>query len=177
MSGVALVFVRCIVILAGYGAAALGASAVLHVAWLGAAGFAPEEAPWLLAGSIGFSIPFVALFVAYFAFVPSALAIGLTELAGWRDWLVHAAAGALSALVVWSLSWRFRAGELSPDGAVASGTDAYRFDDPAILATLLAAGLVGGIVYWAVAGRSAGSWRRRVPPASAGPSVPGPSGS
>jgi hypothetical protein len=176
LSGVALVFVRCLIILAGYACAALAASAALHVAWLGAAGFTPEEAPWLLAGSIGFSIPFVALFVAYFAFVPSAIAIGITELAGWRDWLVHALAGALVAGVVASLSWRFRAGELPPEGAAVTGADTLRYDDPAILAALLAAGLVGGIVYWAVAGRGAGSWRRRLPP-TAGPSVPGPSGS
>ena len=63
-------------------------------------GFTADEAPAVVMGSIVFSIPFVALFVAYFAFLPSIPAILLSEILGKRDWLYHAISGAVVALVV-----------------------------------------------------------------------------
>jgi hypothetical protein len=168
LSGIALILVRLAVILAGYACAALAASTALHVAWIGAAGFEPEQAPWLVVGSIAFSIPFVALFVAYFAFVPAAFTIGVAEFAGWRDWLTYALAGGFIAAVVASMFWRWGSADMRIDGAGLPLAGAGRPDDPQLLVALLAAGLVGGIVYWMVAGRGAGSWRRapraRIPP-------------
>ena len=168
MSGIALILVRLAAILAGYACAALAASAVLHAAWIGAAGFEPEQAPWLVVGSIAFSVPFVALFIAYFAFVPAALTIGVAEFVGWRDWLTYALAGGLIAAVVVSIFWRSGSWDMRIDGAGMPLAEGGRLDDPQVLVALLAAGLVGGIVYWMVAGRGAGSWRRapraRIPP-------------
>ncbi len=47
-------------------------------------------------GSFIFSIPFVALFVAYFAFIPAVPAIVIAEILGKRDWLFYALAGGSS---------------------------------------------------------------------------------
>jgi hypothetical protein len=160
LSRIALILVRFAVIIAGYICAALAASAVLHLAWIGAAGFDPDEAAWLVAGSIAFSIPFVALFIGYFAFLPAMVAIGITEFARWQDWLTYALAGGAIAIVVMSMFWGRRPGDLSLDVEGMPPMRAERLDDPQVIAALLAAGLVGGIAYWVVAGRGAGKWRR-----------------
>ncbi|RST88290.1 hypothetical protein EJC49_00895 [Aquibium carbonis] len=168
MSHVALILVRFAVIIAGYVCAALAASTVLHLAWIGAAGFEPELAPWVLLGSIAFSIPFVALFIGYFAFLPALVAIAITEFARWQDWLTYALAGGAIAIVLMSVFWGRRQGDLSLEFEGMPQVSAERLDDPQVFAALLAAGFVGGIGYWIVAGRGAGKWRRapraRIPP-------------
>ena len=168
MSRVALILVRFAVIIAGYVCAALAASAVLHLALIGAARLEPEQAPWLLVGSMAFSIPFVALFIGYYAFLPALVAIGITEFARWQDWLTYALAGGAIAIVVMSMFWGRRPGDLALDVEGMPPMRAERLDDPQVIAALLAAGLVGGIAYWVVAGRGAGRWRRapraRIPP-------------
>lgn len=168
MSRIALILARFAVIIAGYVCAALAASAVLHLALIGAARFEPEQAPWLLVGSMAFSIPFVALFIGYFAFLPALVAIGITEFARWQDWLTYALAGGAIAIVVMSMFWGRRPGDLALDVEGMPPMRAERLDDPQVIAALLAAGLVGGIAYWVVAGRGAGKWRRapraRIPP-------------
>ena len=100
MSRVLVYLGRFALILAGYAIASLAASAFLHVVTLGSLGFTADEAPAVLMGSIVFSIPFVALFVAYFAFLPAIPAILLSEILGKRDWLYHAISGAVVALVI-----------------------------------------------------------------------------
>ena len=107
-------------------------------------------------GSVVFSIPFVALFVAYFAFLPAMPAILLSEILGKRDWLYHAISGDGVALVVVAF---FRS-------AAAPGNNAIT--DPRFALALIGGGICGGIAYWLVAGRLAGNWRERVrPPAVA----------
>ncbi|MDQ2635064.1 MAG: hypothetical protein M3Y78_15195 [Pseudomonadota bacterium] len=138
---------RFIIIIAGYGMAALAASAFLNVVMLAWFGLTPEETRLVATGSFFFSIPFVALFVAYFAFIPSAFAIVIGEVAGKRDWLFYALAGAVVALFVLGFS---RSGE---------GTAFAEIADLNFALALIGAGMCGGIGYWAVAGRSAGAWR------------------
>ena len=168
MSRIALILVRFAVVITGYVCAALAASSVLHLAWIGASGLEPGQAPWLIVGSIAFSIPFVALFIAYFAFLPASVAIGIAELARWQDWLTYALTGGAISVVVMSYFWNSRIDDISIDGAGMPPMPAGRIDDPQVLAAMLAAGLVGGIAYWIVAGRGAGNWRRapraRIPP-------------
>ena len=138
---------RFIVIIVGYLVAALAASTFLNVVMLAWFGLTPEETRMVATGSFVFSIPFVALFVAYFAFIPSVFAIAIGEAAGKRDWLFHALAGAVVALVVIGFS---RSGE---------GTAFAEIADLNFALAVIGAGMCGGIGYWAVAGRSAGSWR------------------
>jgi hypothetical protein len=150
MTRVFIYLARFALILAGYTVASLAASAFLHVVSLGSLGFAAEQAPAIVMGSIVFSIPFVALFVAYFAFLPAVPVILLSELLGKRDWLYHALSGAVVALVV----------VVFIRGAAEAGNAAVT--DSRFALALIGGGMCGGIAYWLVAGRLAGNWRGRV---------------
>lgn len=131
----------------GYAVAALAASAFLNVIFLGAVGFfAPDIPEGVAGGSMVVTIPFFALFVAYFAFVPAVVVMLLAELLGKRDWLFYALAGGFVALVF--IGFAYQSGE---------GGFAYR--DPLLPVSILGSGLVGGIVYWFVTGRFAGVLR------------------
>jgi hypothetical protein len=143
-------FGRFALIFAGYVAASLAASAFLHIVSLGALGYKPDEVPRFVMGSIVFSIPFIALFVAYFAFLPAVPAILLSEAFGWRDWLYYAIAGALIALIIIAVFVQ------------ASPNEHDTLRDPRFWAAMLGGGMSGGIAYWLVAGRFAGNWRARV---------------
>ena len=128
----------------GYAAASLAASAFLNIVVLGVVGFfAPDMPPEVASGSMVFTIPFIALFVAYFAFVPAVVVMLLAELLGKRDWLFYALAGGFVALVF--IGFAYQSGE---------GGFAYR--DPLWPVSILGSGLVGGIAYWFVTGRFAG---------------------
>ena len=141
--------VRCFVILVGYAVASLAASAFLHVVMLAWFGFTAEETRMVATSSFVFSVPFVALFVAYLAFIPSAVAIAVSEIMAKSDWLFHALAGAVVALVVIGFS---RSGE---------GTAFAEIADLNFALAVIGSGMCGGIGYWLVAGRSAGGWRAR----------------
>jgi Na+-transporting NADH:ubiquinone oxidoreductase subunit NqrB len=149
MGRVLVYFGRFALIFVGYVAASLAASAFLHVVSLGALGFTGEEASRIVAGSVVFSIPFVALFVAYFAFLPSLPAILLSESFGLRDWLHYAIGGAAIALVI--VAFFIQASDASNDAVRA----------PRFWGAMTGGGMVGGMAYWLVAGRYAGNWRAR----------------
>ena len=137
---------RFAVIIGGYLVASLAASAFLNILMLGALGFIGGETS-TATGSLVFSIPFVALFVAYFAFIPSVFAILISEILAKRDWLFHAIAGAIISLVIIGFM----------RGSVEAGNEAAA--DTNFVLALIAAGMCGGIGYWLVAGRTAGAWR------------------
>lgn len=158
MNRVFAILGSCFIDLLGFLCAALAASGFIHLMFLGAAGFQPEEAPVLLTGSI-FSVPFVALFVAYFALLPTAPVILVGEILGRRDWLFYALGGTFVGLAISVLFWR--AGLPSGDGEAPAVTETY--GEPGFFALLVATGVVGGLVYWLVAGRQAGSWRSPSP--------------
>lgn len=135
----------------GYLAASLAASAFLNVVFLGVAGLISAEIPPEVAsGSMVFTIPFVALFVAYFAFVPAIVVMLLAELLGKRDWLFYALAGGFVALVF--IGFAYQSGE---------GGLAYR--DPLWPVSIIGSGLIGGIAYWFITGRFAGALRPTSP--------------
>lgn len=128
----------------GYLAAALAAGAFLNVIFLGAAGLmAPDMPPEVATGSMVFTIPFTALFVAYFAFVPAVIVMVLAELLGKRDWLFYALGGGFVALVF--LGFAYQAGDPS-----------FAYQDPLLPVSIIGSGLIGGIAYWFVTGRFAG---------------------
>ena len=145
MSRVIAYLVRFAVILFGYIVASLAASAFLNVLFLASLGYAPEHAPPTATASLYFSIPFVALFIAYFAFMPAAIVILISEILSRRDWLFYALAGGIVAAVFL--------------GFVHQDAD-INFDvtDPRAIAAVIGCGMVGGIFYWLSAGRWAGSW-------------------
>jgi hypothetical protein len=131
----------------GYAAASLAASAFLNLILLGAAGLmAADMPPEVATGSMVFSIPFVALFVAYFAFVPAVVVMLLAELLGKRDWLFHALSGGVVALVFIGFAYQ-------------NGDIGFAYRDPLWPVSIVGSGLVGGIAYWFVTGRFAGALR------------------
>jgi carbon starvation protein CstA len=145
VSRVIAYLVRFAVILFGYIVASLAASAFLNVLFLASLGYAPEHAHPTATASLYFSIPFVALFIAYFAFMPAAIVILISEILSRRDWLFYALAGGIVAAVFL--------------GFVHQNAD-INFDvtDPHAIAAVIGCGMVGGIFYWLSAGRWAGSW-------------------
>ena len=138
---------RFLVLIIGYAIASLAASLFLNVLLFSAINPRPEETLPVVVGSMVFSVPFFALFVAYFAFIPAVPAMLLGEVLGKRDWLFYALAGAVVAAVV--------IGMLT--GMAETGQDFV--SDPSFALAIIGSGLVGGMAYWLVAGRSAGRWR------------------
>jgi hypothetical protein len=151
MGRVLAYLLRFALILVGYVAAVLAASAFIHLLFLGSAGFLEEDVRPVAGAAMLFSVPFVALFVAYFVFVPSVIAIGLAELLGRRDWLSYALFGAAIGIAFIATA----------SGNVDGGYDLTR--TPVALG-IVGGGMVGGIAYWLTAGRWAGSWRSAPPP-------------
>ncbi|MEQ1943806.1 hypothetical protein ABMA32_15435 [Mesorhizobium sp. VNQ89] len=148
MNGILTFLIRSVVVLLGYAVAALCSSAFLHVVSLPMLGFTAEETPAVVIGSVVFSIPFIALFVAYFSFIPSLFAILAGEIIGLRDWLYYAIAGGVIGAVVMGY---FRS---------ATEADQSLIGEPGFMFALIGAGMCGGLGYWLIAGRSAGGWRK-----------------
>jgi hypothetical protein len=154
---------RLFLILAGYIAAVLAASTTIHLLFLGSQGFSADQTIWIISGSLIFSIPFVALFVAYFAFVPSVVAILLGEVLAARNWLFYAIAGAGVGLVVvgifvYGANCMYAVSDAIQPGMQPENPDAG-FPGASAAMVLIASGIVAGVVYWMVAGRFAGNWR------------------
>jgi hypothetical protein len=79
------------------------------------------------------------ILVAIFSFAPAAVVVVLSEAFGWRWATLHGVAGVFAA--IWPLM-------------MGPGPMPWR-----LLLALSLAGLVGGLVYWWIAGRNAGNWR------------------
>jgi hypothetical protein len=79
--------------------------------------------------------------------VPAAIGVLVAEAFAIRSWIYHAANGALSAWIGWSL--------------IADTPDRY-FTDAKLI---VAAGLAAGLAYWLVAGWTSGFWKPLAQPA------------
>ena len=75
--------------------------------------------------------------------LPASVGIVISEAFAIRSWIFHALNGAVSGWIGWQLSGKIDASDVA-------------MNDPQYV---LAAGLAGGFVYWAVAGWSAGFWK------------------
>jgi hypothetical protein len=141
------VVARIVLVIVGYFLACIAASAILTIGtltpeWdnLVAAGFSSTTA-WIVI-LIGASA------IAAIAMVPSLLLIALTEGFGWRSILVYGVLGAGLALALsYGLDFAGYVGD----------SDSFLVREREVLA---ASGIVGGFVYWLVAGRVAGSWQQ-----------------
>ena len=81
--------------------------------------------------------------VAFAMMLPALLGIAVAEIAAIRSWLYFAATGAAAAWIGW---W----------GMAGLRADYAVFNEPTLMA---AAGIAGGLAYWAVAGWNAGFWK------------------
>jgi hypothetical protein len=90
--------------------------------------------------------PVLAVLLSIWAFhmvVPAAIGVVISEALAIRSWIYHAANGGISAWLGWALTQDIQ--------------EEYRFlTEPGIL---IAAGLLGGLVYWLIAGWTAGFWK------------------
>lgn len=140
--------VRFFVTLFAFWIATLAAAAVMV---LGAAPELPRADDFALLTVFIFT---VSAFIAAFSFVPAIIAILVTETFGLRSVLIYALAGGLIGLFC-----GYSLGFIGP-------LPRLDFDMP--LGTnfelLAAAGIAAGLIYWLVAGRSAGLWRGRAEP-------------
>jgi len=166
MSRMFAYLLRFATIILGFVAAALAASAFIHLFYLGALDWKPEETPLVVLASFIFSIPFVALFVAYFAFTPSLVVILVAELLGRRDWLSYALGGGVVGAAIVGMVWRGAlpltdgANEIVTDSTAQPGTDTGGpvASDPRFILLMIGAGIFAGVVYWLIAGRWAGGF-------------------
>ncbi len=115
----------------------------------------PGADPVAVGMTVGWSLVGASI-IGGFAFIPSLVAIAISETFALRGMVYHILAGGLVGAGTWTL-----AETGSPD--VAQGL-------PAGTLVVLAAGFVAGFVYWLLAGRQAGCWRvaRKGDPGSAG---------
>ncbi|MCC0044766.1 MAG: hypothetical protein H6892_10470 [Brucellaceae bacterium] len=140
------VLLRLFVILVGYACAVLVAVLFIHLLAWNSLGLDGDVADPVAQWAALVSVLLTALFVSYYAFLPSAVLITIAELRNIRGWLYFALSGAAVALSVVVL----RAMDRPADGAIVP-----------VDAATIAAGLAGGIAYWVIAGRNAGTWRER----------------
>ena len=104
-----------------------------------------------------FTVSFFATsFVGAVAILPAAIVIALSEVARMRSFIYYGVGGALVALA------SYYGSDISVQ--LENTTDVTPVANALQLAA--AAGILGGLAYWLIAGRNAGRWReRRIPSA------------
>lgn len=142
---------RLILAVLGFIAACLALSAFVHLLVLGGLTLDTQEAELAKVSSL-LTIPALAAFAGYHIFIPAWAMAMISEVFAFRDWLVHAFGGAAAAMA----------------GLYSSGLMADAQADTGFLATAIAAGIVFGLGYWAVAGRRAGLRLPGVPDSGTG---------
>jgi hypothetical protein len=115
-------------------------------------------------GAIDVILGFGFIFVSGFALIPAMLIALITEAFSIRSLLAYAIGGGLVGLACYLGLVPFDPASLQFEGIVRRH-----------LEIMTGAGIVGGFVYWLIAGRSAGRWRE--PPPRMPPPPPLPSGS
>lgn len=117
--------------------AALVTLALISSKNVGTTGLFPEDV-MVMGYDLSVNAATVALLFAPLMGAPAIVATLLAEMFSIRSWIYHAAAGAASAVMPWSLA---------PSS----------FEGPAFQTSeVLAAGVVGGLTHWLIAGRQAG---------------------
>jgi hypothetical protein len=100
-----------------------------------------EDLQTPLGVAAGFTLPIASAFAARYSFFPMMLLVLVAELGNRRSWLFHALGG--MAVAVAAMAVRANSGNLGNPGS-------------GIVIAALAAGAVGGTVYWLISGRSSG---------------------
>jgi hypothetical protein len=121
----------------------IGTLVIVFGSWkLGAAAVDPDARAFAIYGFV-FAAPVLLVTLLSVMWLPAAIGILISEVFALRSWLFHAGNGAASAWIGWNLF-----------GYI---DDAHiPLNEPL---PVIAAGLAGGLTYWAIAGFSAGFWR------------------
>ena len=152
---------RIFVVLFAFMLACLAAAAVMNFALLFPGWTDLFDGPvdqQILAVTIALS----AVVFSLYAMLPAMVLIAVAEGFRLRSVLFYTLAGAALALGL-TYGWDLRFLRGGDDDLGGRGAE-----------IMAAVGIVAGFVYWAVAGRSAGAWRKPPPAANAAPSVSAP---
>ena len=146
MDSVGRLILRFILIPLGYFAAVVVATLVLVIgSWnLGPVAVTSDpDAP--VVAAVGFMVvaPILLVMLLSVMWLPAAIGILISEGFAIRSWMFHAGNGAVSAWIAWSQFGYIDDSRIPLNRPLA----------------VIAAGLAGGLAYWAIPGWSAGFWR------------------
>ncbi len=158
MDSLGRLILRFLLVPLGYFAAVVvGALVILIGSWhLGQIAVTSDpDAPAVAVFGFVFAAPVLVVILLSVMWLPGAIGILLSEGLAIRSWMFHAGNGALSAWIGWNLFGFIDDSRVPLNRPLA----------------VIAAGLAGGLAYWAVAGWSAGFWKPvfRPPAALASP--------
>src|SRR5262249_7113899 len=144
MDNLQRLLLRFVLVPVGYAVAvAVGTLVIVFGSWkLGGAAAHAETQGFAIFGFV-FAAPVLLVMLLSLMWLPAAIGIIISESFAIRSSIFHAGTGAVSARVAWILS-------------------VYRVDPGVPLnepLPVIAAGLAGGLAYWAIAGFSAGFWK------------------
>ncbi len=148
---------RIFVVLFAFALACLAAAAVMTFAWLfpGSTDLLnPLVDQQIIAVTVGLS----AVFFSFYAMLPAMVIIAFAEGFRLRSVVFYAIVGAALALGL-AYGWDLRLMHNPDDDLGGRGAE-----------ITAAAGIVAGFIYWALAGRNAGAWRK--PPAAVSVGAP-----
>ncbi|MEX2129424.1 MAG: hypothetical protein WD871_14460 [Xanthobacteraceae bacterium] len=137
-------FFRFFVVLFAFWLASIAAAAVLVLG--SGAPTLPEPDAWPI---VSIFILTTSAFVAAFSFAPAAVVILLAETFSLRSLLIYAlAGGAVGLFCGYTLGFVERAPQFQVNSPFGTNFE-----------LMAAAGIAAGLVYWLIAGRTAGTWR------------------
>jgi hypothetical protein len=138
---------RLFTVIIAYLLACIAASIVLFISTLMPEWdqFVPQDMP---AAAMWAVVGFGAAIVGGTALVPALLLIAITEGFAWRSIVLYGVLGGALALAL-TYGIDFAGYVRAPDGILGHAREVFA-----------ASGIAGGLVYWACAGRKAGSWKR-----------------
>jgi len=144
MDNLGRLLLRFVLVPLGYFVAVVVATLVIVLgSWrLGEAAAHPDTQVFAIFGFV-FAAPVLLVMLLSLMWLPAAIGILISETFAIRSFLFHAGNGAVSALIGWNLF-----GYIDETGIA--------LNEPL---AVIAAGLAGGLAYWAIAGFSAGFWR------------------
>jgi hypothetical protein len=144
MDSLGRLLLRLLLVPLGYFVAVVvGTLVIVFGSWkLAAAAADPDTQVFAIFGFV-FAAPVLLVMLLSVMWLPAAIGVLVAEAFAIRSFLFHAANGAASAWIGWSLL-----------GTI--GDSDVPLNQPL---PVIAAGLAGGLAYWAIAGWSAGFWK------------------
>jgi hypothetical protein len=145
MGSLVRLLLRFILVPLGYLLAVIaGTMVIVFGSWkLGQVDMATSEGQAVAIFGYVFAAPVLLVTLIGVMWMPAAIGILFAEAFAVRSWMFHAANGAATAWIGWSLFGYVDDSRTALNGPLA----------------VIAAGLAGGLAYWLVAGWSAGFWR------------------
>ena len=144
MDSLGRLLLRVLLVPLGYFVAVIiGTLVIVFGSWkLGVAVSDPDHQPFAVFGFV-FAAPVLLVMLLSMMWLPAAIGILISETFAIRSWIFHAGNGAASAWIGWSLFGYIDDSRIP-------------LNEPL---PVVAAGLAGGLAYWAIAGWSAGFWK------------------